>query len=188
MEDRRDCFIYLFICLSFIRLFITELFVYWFIHVCMFYCTASFYLRCCFVYLSPWAHLHLVRMLRFMSDINQPSLPTPFYSVLVSNFSLCGPFNCISFHKFSRQLSVFSLCSCGLSSALLVLSTIYLFMKVSFSPDIILSRWLGSKHKLTELFICHDSVSMNSFAIFFIHFFFYSLVCPRWSLWKIRAD
>ena len=30
------------------------------------------------------AHLHVVGMLRFMSDINQPSLPTPFYSVLVS--------------------------------------------------------------------------------------------------------
>ena len=65
-------------------------------------------------------------------------------------FCLYGSFNCISFHKFSRQLSVFSLCSCGLSSALLVLSTIYLFMKVSFSPDIIPSGWLGSKHQLTN--------------------------------------
>ena len=45
------------------------------------------------------------------------------------SFCLYGPFNCLSFHKFSRQLSVFSLCSCSLSSALLVLSTIYLFMK-----------------------------------------------------------
>ena len=52
--------------------------------------------------------------------------------------SLYGPFNCISFHKFSRQLSVFSLCSSGLISALLVLSTVLChFMKVSFSPDII---------------------------------------------------
>ena len=34
---------------------------------------------------------------------------------------LYGRFNCISFHKFSRQLSVSSLCSCGLSSVLLVL-------------------------------------------------------------------
>ena len=33
---------------------------------------------------SPWAHLHVVGMLQFMSNINQPSLPTPFYSVLVS--------------------------------------------------------------------------------------------------------
>ena len=34
-------------------------------------------------------------------------------------FCLYGPFNCISFHKFSRQLSAFSLCSSGLISALL---------------------------------------------------------------------
>ena len=34
---------------------------------------------------SPWAHLHVVGMLRFMSlTKKQPSLPTPFYSVLVS--------------------------------------------------------------------------------------------------------
>ena len=35
-------------------------------------------------YVSPWAHLHMVGMLQFMPNINQPSLPTPFYSVLVS--------------------------------------------------------------------------------------------------------
>ena len=34
--------------------------------------------------LSPRDHLHLVGMLRVMSDMNQPSLPTPFYPVLVS--------------------------------------------------------------------------------------------------------
>ena len=28
-------------------------------------------------------------------------------------FCLYGPFNCISFHKFSQRLSVFSLCYCG---------------------------------------------------------------------------
>ena len=60
-------------------------------------------------------------------------------------FSLYGPFNCISFHKFSQQLSIFSLCSSGLISALLVLSTKYLFMKVSFSPDM-----LGSKRQITH--------------------------------------
>ena len=65
-------------------------------------------------------------------------------------FCLNGPFNCISFRKFSWQLSVFSLCSSGLSSALMVLSTVYLFMKVSFSPDIITSDWQGSKHQLTN--------------------------------------
>ena len=65
-------------------------------------------------------------------------------------FCLYDPFNCISFHKFSRQLFIFSLCSSGLISALLVLSTVYLFMKLSFSPDIIPSGWLGSKHQLTN--------------------------------------
>ena len=58
------------------------------------------------------------------------------------------PFNCISFHKFSRQLSVFSFCSSDFISALLVLSTICLFMKVSFSPNIIPRGWLGSMHQL----------------------------------------
>ena len=43
-----------------------------------------------------------------------------------------------------------SLSSCGLSSALLVLSAVYLFRKVSFSPDIIPSGWLGSEHQLTN--------------------------------------
>ena len=38
-----------------------------------------------------------------------------------------GPFNCISFHKFSRQLPAFSLCSSGLISALPVLSAISLY-------------------------------------------------------------
>ena len=66
-------------------------------------------------------------------------------------FCLYGLFNYISVHKFSRQLSVFSLCSSGLISALLVLSTIYLFMKVSLSPDIILCGWLVLKHQLTNL-------------------------------------
>ena len=68
-------------------------------------------------------------------------------------FCLYGPLNCISFHKFSRQLSVFWLCYFGLISALLILSTIciYVFMKDSFSPDIISSGWLGSKHQLTKL-------------------------------------
>ena len=41
-------------------------------------------------------------------------------------FCLCGPFDSISFHKFSRQLSVFLLCSPSLISAVLVLSTTYL--------------------------------------------------------------
>ena len=38
----------------------------------------------------------------------------------------------------------------GLISALLVLSTLYLFMNVSLSPDIILCGWLGLEHSLTN--------------------------------------
>ena len=86
---------------------------------------------------SPRAHLHVVGMLRFMSDINQPSVPTPFFFFFkfcsCVHICLCGPFNYISFHKFSRQLSVFSLCSSSLVYALVVLSTIYLFLEKSAS-------------------------------------------------------
>ena len=46
------------------------------------------------------------------------------------DFCLYGPFNYISLHKSSRQISAFSFCCARLVSALLVLSTIYLFMKV----------------------------------------------------------
>ena len=75
----------------------------------------------------------------YVKDINQPSFPTLFFFKFCSCVYFCphGPFNCISFHKFSRHVSVFSLCSSGLISAPLVLSTIglYRFMKVSFSSD-----------------------------------------------------
>ena len=43
---------------------------------------------------------------------------------LFSYFCLYGPSDCISFHKVSRQLSTFSLCFSGFSSALLVFSTV----------------------------------------------------------------
>ena len=66
-----------------------------------------------------------------------------FHSVLVSVSVFMALSTVLHFHKFSRQLSAFSLCSFGLISALLVLSTKYLFMKVSLSPDIILCGWLG---------------------------------------------
>ena len=46
-------------------------------------------------------------------------------------------FNCMSFRKFFQQLSAFSFCFSGLISALLIFSTIYFFMEVSFSHDII---------------------------------------------------
>ena len=71
-------------------------------------------------------------------DINQPSLPTPFYSVLVSIsvfMALSTVFCSInSLDNSPLSHSVFS----GLISVLLVLSTVCLFIKVSFSPDIIL--------------------------------------------------
>ena len=72
-----------------------------------------------------------------MSDINQPSLSTPFYSVLVSISvfkavsTVFQSLNCPDNSPFSDSVLL------GLISALLVLSTLYLFMKVSFSPDII---------------------------------------------------
>ena len=67
----------------------------------------------------------------YVFDINHPSLSIPFYSVLES---LSTVFDSYIF----RQLSAFLLCSSGIISALLVLSTISLFMKVSLSRDIIL--------------------------------------------------
>ena len=43
--------------------------------------------------------------------INQPSLPTSFFKKFYSGvyFHVPCPFNCITLHKFSRQLSAFSL-------------------------------------------------------------------------------
>ena len=61
-----------------------------------------------------------------------------FYSCVF--FCLYGPFSCISFLKFSQQLSPFSLCSSGLITALLVLSTIYLLWK--FSSALHNALWL----------------------------------------------
>ena len=57
--------------------------------------------------------------------------PTQLVHSFLFCFCVCfcryGPFNCILFRKFSRHFSVFSLCSSGLVSALLVFSTIYPF-------------------------------------------------------------
>ena len=80
-------------------------------------------------------------VLVYVKDINQPSLPTPFYIVLVS-ISLFLTLSTV-FHSTN---SINSPDNSPLShtvlpvfiSALLVLSTIYLFMKVSSNPDIIL--------------------------------------------------
>ena len=56
-----------------------------------------------------------------------------FLTALGVYFCLYDPFNCISFHKFSRQLSSFSSCSSGLISAVIVLSTVFFFLKVSIN-------------------------------------------------------
>ena len=68
--------------------------------------------------------------------------------------SLYGPFNSVLFYKLSWQLSAFSLCSSGLISAILVLSTIYIYLYMnkvsSFSSDVILCGWLALKHQLTN--------------------------------------
>ena len=69
----------------------------------------------------------------YVSDINHPSLSTAFCSVLMSIFV----FMPIELY-FIPYIFGFSLCSSGLISALLVFSNIWLFMKVSFSPDVIL--------------------------------------------------
>ena len=88
----------------------------------------------------------------YVWDLNHPSLPTPFYSLLVS----ISVFMALStvFHSInSPDNSAFSPCSSGLISMLLVLSAIYLFLKflkVLFIPDIILCGWLGFKHQLTN--------------------------------------
>ena len=73
----------------------------------------------------------------YIVDITNRACPLFLFCSCVC-FCLYGLFTCISFHKFSRQLSAFSLCSSSLIFALLVLSTIFLFVKVSLSPDIIL--------------------------------------------------
>ena len=70
----------------------------------------------------------------YVLDVNQLILPTPFYSVLAS----VSVFMALStlFHSInSSSNSAFSLCSSGLISASLVLSTIYRFMIVSLDPD-----------------------------------------------------
>ena len=97
---------------------------------------------------SPQANLPMVGMLWFMSDINQPSLPTPFYSLLES----VSVFMALStvFHSInSPNNSPLSL-SVLLVSFLPYCPFIYVSMKVSLSPDIILCGWLGLKHQLTN--------------------------------------
>ena len=101
---------------------------------------------------SPRAHLHVggdVAVHVFV--INQPSLPSPFHLFLC--LYIISVFMALStvFHSINPpDYSAFSICSSGLIYALLVLSTTYLFIKVSLSPDIILCGSMGSEHQLTN--------------------------------------
>ena len=73
----------------------------------------------------------------YVLDINQLSLPTPFYSVLVSVFVVMALST--AFHSItSPGISTLSHSVLLVFSALLVPSTIYLFMKVFLSPDVII--------------------------------------------------
>ena len=81
---------------------------------------------------SPHVQLHVLRMLQFMSDINHPNLPTPFYFVLVSiSVFLAFP---AAFHSInSRYYSPYS------HSVRLVLSLpywyFYLYVSLWKSPS-----------------------------------------------------
>ena len=77
---------------------------------------------------SPWVNLHVVGMLLFWHKPTELAHFFIFCSCIY--FCLHSPFNCISFHEFSWRPSVFSFCSFGLISALLVFSTIYLFVSL----------------------------------------------------------
>ena len=85
-----------------------------------------------------------------MSDINQPSLPTPFYSVLVSVSVFMALLTL--FHSINSPDNS-SLSHSVLLVLILpywVLSTMYLFIKVSLRPDLILCGLPGLKHQVTN--------------------------------------
>ena len=74
----------------------------------------------------------------YVFDINQLSLPTPFYSVLVS-VSVFMALSTVLHSIYSPDNSPLSRpVLFGLISALLVLSSVDLFTEVSFSPGVIL--------------------------------------------------
>ena len=83
-----------------------------------------------------------------VKDINQPSLPTPFILFLYL-FLLLWPFLLYFIPYILPTTLRFLTLFFWSYSASLVHSTIYFFMKVSLSPDIILCGCLGLKHQLT---------------------------------------
>ena len=87
----------------------------------------------------------------YAPDISQSSLPTPFILCLYLFLPL-WPFQLYFIPWILPTTLRFLTLFFWSYSASLVFSTIYLFMKVSLSPDIILCGWLGLKHQLTN---CH---------------------------------
>ena len=107
-------------------------------------------LRCSFVEHMLLFYLLFWRCFGLFQRHKPTELAHPLLFCFCVYFCFYGPFNCSAFQHFFRQLSAFSLCSFGLNSVLLVLSTIHFFMNVSLIPGIILCGWLGLKHQLTN--------------------------------------
>ena len=78
-------------------------------------------------FLSPRGHLHRGEDVTVHVWHKPVELVHSFSFCSCVYFCLYGPFNCTSCHTFSWQRYVFSLCSSGLISTLLVLPTIYLY-------------------------------------------------------------
>ena len=76
----------------------------------------------------------------YVKDINQPSLPTPFCSVLMSVSVFKALSTVFRFTNSPDNSPISHSVLSGLICAVLVVpSTVYFFMKVFFSPDIIAS-------------------------------------------------
>ena len=107
----------------------------------------------------------------YVFDINQLSLPIPFYSVLVS-ISAFMALSTVFYSIHSPDNSPLS------HSVLLALFLpywsfqLYLFMKVSLNPDIIL--WLGLKHQLTKLLTSFSGTRSALWRTLFVTYFFLS--------------
>ena len=84
----------------------------------------------------------LVHTFFFFLFVNSVLVSVSVFMALSTIFhSINSPHNCPLSHSVLLSLI----------SALLILSTLYLFMKTSLSTDVILCGWLGLKHQLTNL-------------------------------------
>ena len=113
--------------------------------------------RCVCMYHVWWvmpssrADFHVAGMLLFMSDINQPSLPTPLYFILMSVsvfMALLTVFHSINYPNYSPlSYSIRPILFLPHWSFQLYYISLW---KFPFSPDIILCFWLGLKRQLTN--------------------------------------